>query len=97
MNFLHLALTFRVCLHKHMPFFGNLSTAEWVIIGIVVILFFGTKKLKDLGRGLGESGKELKRVKKEFSAAVEETKKDITLDDDAEEKPKEEKTKKASK
>lgn len=76
-----------------MPFFGNLSTAEWVIIGIVVILFFGTKKLKDLGRGLGESGKELKRVKKEFSAAVEETKMDITLDDD---EPKEEKTKKVS-
>jgi sec-independent protein translocase protein TatA len=77
-----------------MPFFGNLSTAEWVIIGIVVILFFGTKKLKDLGRGLGESGKELRKVKKEFSAAVEETKKDITLDD--EDEPKEEKTKKES-
>lgn len=54
-----------------MPFFGNLGTTEWIIIGLVIMLLFGGKKLTELARGLGESGKELKRVKKEFQRAVE--------------------------
>lgn len=54
-----------------MPFFGSLGTIEWVIIGLVVVLLFGGKKLTELARGLGESGKELKRVKREFKAAVD--------------------------
>ncbi len=54
-----------------MPFFGNLGTTEWIIIGLVIMVLFGGKKLTELARGLGESGKELKRVKKEFQRAVE--------------------------
>lgn len=53
-----------------MPFFSNLGTTEWVIIGVVIFVLFGGKKLTELARGLGESGKELKRVKKEFHKAV---------------------------
>lgn len=59
-----------------MPFIGNLGTTEWIIIGVVVILLFGSKKLTELARGLGESGKEMKKIKKEFNKAVEEVKKE---------------------
>jgi TatA/E family protein of Tat protein translocase len=47
-------------------FIKNLSTTEWVIIAIVLFVFFGATKMKDLSRGLGESTKELKKVKKEI-------------------------------
>ncbi len=60
-----------------MPFIGNLGTTEWIIIGVVVILLFGNKKLTELARGLGESGKEMKKIKKEFNKASEEIKKDL--------------------
>jgi sec-independent protein translocase protein TatA len=64
-----------------MPFFGNLGTTEWIIIGLVVIFIFGSSRLKQLARGLGESGKELKKVKKEFKAAVEDDMNDYALDE----------------
>ena len=60
-----------------MPFIGDIGTGEWVVIGIVVILLFGGKKLNELARGLGESGKELKRVKHEFSGAIQDSKSDL--------------------
>jgi len=59
-----------------MPFLPNLGTTEWVIIAILVIVFFGSKKLTELARGLGESGKELKKAKKEFHSAMDENKED---------------------
>lgn len=49
----------------------NLGTVEIVIIAVVLIIFFGGKKLPELARGLGESGKELKKAKKELSQALE--------------------------
>lgn len=68
-----------------MPFIGDIGTGEWVVIGIVIILLFGGKKLNELARGLGESGKELKRVKHEFNSAVADTKTEYTA---SAEKPK---------
>ncbi len=51
----------------------NFSVTGWIIIGLVVLILFGSKKLKDFSRGLGESSKELKRVKKEFQSALSNT------------------------
>ena len=59
-----------------MPILGSLGATEWIIIGVVVFLLFGGKKMTELARGLGESGKELKRVKKEFNTAVDEENKE---------------------
>ena len=78
-----------------MPIFGSLGTTEWIIIGVVIFLLFGGKKLTELARGLGESGKELKRVKKEFTTAVEDEKKEIELDEMPEDKPQKSRSKKA--
>ena len=42
--------------------FGNLGTIEVVIISLVLLVLFGSKKLKEFARGLGE-------VKKEYDTA----------------------------
>jgi len=50
--------------------FSNIGTVEIIVIAVVLILLFGGKKLPELARGLGESSKELKKAKKEFSEAL---------------------------
>jgi len=70
--------------------FGGLGSAELLIIAVVVLIFFGSKKLNELARGLGESTKEVKKVKKEYEKAVS-----GKFDD--EEKPKTESKKKKKK
>ena len=52
--------------------FGNLGSGELLIIAVIVLLFFGSKKLNELARGLGQSTKEYKKLKKEFTKAVNE-------------------------
>lgn len=52
--------------------FSSIGWPELVIVGFVLLLLFGSKKIVDLARGLGESTKELKRAKKEFTEAKEE-------------------------
>jgi sec-independent protein translocase protein TatA len=34
---------------------------EWIVIGAVVLLLFGAKKLPELARSLGKSSREFKR------------------------------------
>lgn len=68
-----------------MPFLSNLGTSEWVIIGVVVFFIFGSKRLTQLGKGLGESSKEIKKAKKEFESAVHDSKTE-TVKKDTEEK-----------
>jgi len=46
--------------------FGKIGTLELVIIALLLLLFFGGKKIKELARGLGESTKEVKKIKKEL-------------------------------
>ena len=54
---------------------------EWVIIGIVVLLLFGAKRIPDLARGLGKGIREFKDatndIKKEIQDPVDETRKSI--------------------
>ena len=41
--------------------FQNIGTTEIIIIAVVLMVLFGAKKLPEFARGLGESGKELKK------------------------------------
>jgi sec-independent protein translocase protein TatA len=52
--------------------FAGIGTTEIIIIGVVLVLLFGSKKIVELARGLGESSKELKKVKKEFDSPKKE-------------------------
>ncbi len=51
---------------------SNIGWPELVIVGFVLLLLFGSKKIVELAKGLGESTKELKKAKKEFTKASEE-------------------------
>ena len=52
-----------------MPFFKNIGSTGLIIIGVILLVLFGGKKLSELAKGLGESGKELKNAKKEMTNA----------------------------
>lgn len=57
-------------------FLKNIGPTELIIIGIILVVFFGSKKITELGKVGGETVKEVKKIKKEFGSAVEEIKKD---------------------
>jgi len=65
--------------------FDNIGTTELIVIGVVILVFFGSTKLKEVARGLGESSNEIKKAKKEFEGALTEIK---TEPSDTPEEPK---------
>ena len=59
--------------------FKNLGTTEIIIIAVVFLILFGGKKLPELARGLGQSGRELEKAKAELEKALtDESKKTTT-------------------
>lgn len=50
-------------------FLNNLGTTEIIIIALILIILFGGKKMRELARGLGESTKEAKNLKKELTTS----------------------------
>ena len=51
----------------------GLGPTELIIIGIIVLLIFGAKRLPEIGKGMGGAIKEFKKVKKEISAGDNES------------------------
>ncbi len=45
----------------------NIGTTELLIVFVVLLLLFGSRKLPELGRGLGEAVKEFKNIFKDDS------------------------------
>jgi sec-independent protein translocase protein TatA len=41
---------------------GSFSLVHWIIVLLVVLLFFGPKRLPDLARGVGEAIREFKKA-----------------------------------
>lgn len=50
--------------------FNNIGSGEILIVILVLIFLFGGSKLPDIAKGLGESGKELKKAKSEIDKAL---------------------------
>ncbi len=44
---------------------SNIGTTELLIIGSVLFFLFGSKKVPELARGIGESMRELRKATKE--------------------------------
>ena len=66
---------------------GSMSIWHWLIVLVIIMLVFGTKKLKNIGADLGGAVKGFKEGVKEGSAGGAETSQDAkTIDVDA--KPK---------
>lgn len=55
-------------------FIKNLGLPEVVIIILILIVFFGSKKITELAKTAGESKKEIDKAKKEYQKAVDEPK-----------------------
>ena len=49
----------------------NISTTELIIVLIILIVLFGAKVIIGLGKTSGETVKEIKKIKKEFTKAIE--------------------------
>ncbi len=56
--------------------FSNIGSTELVVIALILLILFGSKKIPELARGLGEAGKELKKAKKDILEAKDEIAKD---------------------
>jgi sec-independent protein translocase protein TatA len=54
--------------------FGNLGTGEIILILVIILVFFGAKKIPDLASGLGKG-------LREFRKAAKDIQEDINLDD----------------
>jgi sec-independent protein translocase protein TatA len=57
-------------------FIKNLGPTELIIIGVILIVFFGAKRIAGLGKTAGETTKEVKKIKKELTGTLEEVKRD---------------------
>jgi len=44
----------------------GLGATELIIIAVIILLIFGSKKLPDIGKGLGEAIREFRNVKKDI-------------------------------
>lgn len=56
--------------------FRNIGITEILIVAVVLLVLFGAKKLPEFARGLGESGKELKKATRDLKDAIKETDED---------------------
>jgi sec-independent protein translocase protein TatA len=50
---------------------GNLGTTEILLIVLVIIIFFGAKKIPELAQGLGKGIREFKKAAREIEDDVE--------------------------
>lgn len=47
-----------------MNIFQSIGITEWLIIGLIVVLLFGSKKIPELFKGFAEAIKEFKKAAK---------------------------------
>ena len=61
---------------------GVVGPWQWIIIGLLVLLLFGGKKIPELMHGLGKGMKSFKAGMKEAEKDIEEIKAEVVKDDD---------------
>jgi sec-independent protein translocase protein TatA len=44
----------------------GLGVSELIIIGVIILLIFGARRLPEIGRGLGQTAKEIKNISKDI-------------------------------
>lgn len=52
-------------------FIKNIGPTEIIILIVILVLLFGAKVITRLGRASGETVKEIKKIKKEFTSAID--------------------------
>ena len=51
--------------------FGNIGTPEILIILLIILIFFGAKKIPDLAQGLGKGIREFRNAAKDIQAGTQ--------------------------
>ena len=51
---------------------GNLGLTEMLLIGILLLIFFGPQKLPELGKSLGKGIQEFRKASREITDAAKE-------------------------
>lgn len=54
---------------------GNIGTTELILILLVVLVFFGSKKIPELAQGIGKGIREFKKATREIQDDDEDSKK----------------------
>ena len=49
----------------------NLGAPEILLVMVVILIFFGPKKIPDLARGLGKGLREFRKASQEIQASIE--------------------------
>jgi sec-independent protein translocase protein TatA len=57
--------------------FGMPGMGEWVLIGLVVLIFFGAKKIPEFAKGLGRGIREFKDAVNDVKKEVDEAGKEV--------------------
>lgn len=50
--------------------FGNIGTAEILIILLIILIFFGAKKIPDLAQGMGKGIREFRKAAKDIQEDI---------------------------
>jgi len=51
-------------------FLRNIGGMEWILIALILVVLFGGKLVKSLGKTTGETFKEIKNIKKSFNEGI---------------------------
>lgn len=62
--------------------FGGLGGPEMIVIGLVVLVLFGAKKIPEFAKGLGKGIREFKDAVKDVKHEVDEAGKEVPKIDD---------------
>jgi len=54
----------------------GLGTTELIVIGVIIFLIFGVKRLPDIGKGLGGAVREFRKIKSDLGSKKEQPDKD---------------------
>lgn len=57
--------------------FGNLGATEIILILIVILIFFGARKIPELAQGLGKGMREFRKAAREIQDDINEEKRHI--------------------
>ncbi|MBL0176827.1 MAG: twin-arginine translocase TatA/TatE family subunit [Ignavibacteria bacterium] len=50
--------------------FGNIGTGEIIIILVIILVFFGAKKIPELAQGLGKGMREFRKAAKDIQEDI---------------------------
>jgi sec-independent protein translocase protein TatA len=64
-------LNFKKMILNTLAFIGGMGAGELILIGLVILLLFGGRKLPELMRGLGKGIKEFKDAQKEITSEIQ--------------------------